>query len=116
MSGTHAGYPASGYGPDNSVSARLMSMETNWAEKRAHPREQVQRPGVVVHGRSGRSVPCTILDVSAGGARLLLSEPDMPDSGLTLIDQQKATLADCKIVWRKGHFVGVSFAVATPRS
>ena len=93
-----------------------MSVSTDWSEKRAHPREEVQRRGVVVHGRSGRSVPCTILDVSVGGARLLLSEPDLPDTGLTLIDQQKATLADCKVVWRKGHFVGVSFQVATPRS
>jgi hypothetical protein len=69
----------------------------------------------VVHGRSGRSVACTIMDVSLGGARLLLAEPDLPDIGLTLIDQQKATLADCKVVWRKGHFVGVSFDVAKPR-
>ena len=93
-----------------------MSTETDWVERRAHPREQVHRPGVVVHGRSGRSVACTILDVSVGGARLLLAEPDLPDKGLTLIDQQKKTLANCKVVWRKGCFVGVSFAVATPRS
>ena len=92
-----------------------MSTETDWTERRAHPREQVQRPGVVVHGRSGRSVACTIMDVSDGGARLLLSESDLPDRGLTLIDQQKKTLADCLVVWRKGHFVGVSFAVARPK-
>ena len=93
-----------------------MSTETDWVDRRSHPREQVQRPGVVVHGRSGRSVPCTIMDVSEGGARLLLTEPDLPDRGLTLIDQQKKTLADCKVVWRKGHFVGVSFQVAEPRT
>ena len=92
-----------------------MSTETDWVDRRAHPREQVQRPGVVVHGRSGKSVACTIMDVSAGGARLLLSEPDMPDRGLTLIDQQMKTLADCKVVWRKGRFVGVSFQVAEPK-
>ena len=92
-----------------------MSVVENWAEKRAHPREQVHRPGVVVHGRSGRSMACTILDVSVGGARVLLAEPELPESGLTLIDQQKGTLADCKVVWRKGHFVGVSFAVAEPK-
>ncbi|HEX8569384.1 MAG TPA: PilZ domain-containing protein [Caulobacteraceae bacterium] len=92
-----------------------MSVGTDWAEKRAHPREQVHRPGVVVHGRSGRSIPCTILDVSLGGARVLLAEPELPEIGLTLIDQQKGTLADCKIVWRKGHFAGVSFDVARPK-
>ena len=93
-----------------------MSVEAEWVEKRAHPREQVQRPGVVVHGRSGKSVPCTIMDVSLGGARLLLTEADLPDAGLTLIDQQMKTLADCKVVWRKGHFVGVSFDVARPKA
>ena len=93
-----------------------MSMQSEWAEKRAHPREQVQRPGVVVHGRTGKSVAVTILDVSAGGARILLSDAELPDRGLTLIDQHNKTLCPCKIVWRKGYFAGVSFAVATPRS
>ena len=92
-----------------------MSVTTDWAEKRAHPRETVHRPGVMVHGRSGKSVAVTILDVSAGGARLLLSDAEVPDAGLTLIDQNKKTLCPCKVVWRKGHFVGVSFAVAEPK-
>ena len=93
-----------------------MAASDYWSEKRAHPRETVHRPGVVVHGRSGRSVLCTIIDVSLGGARLLLSEDGVPEKGLTLIDQQKGTLADCKVVWRKGLFAGVSFAVASPKA
>ena len=78
-------------------------------EQRAHPREEVLRPGVIVHGRSGRSLPCTIIDISAGGARLLLDAPDLPEKGLTLIDQRHHSLADCGVVWRKGNFVGVMF-------
>ena len=92
-----------------------MSLNGDWAEKRAHPREEVHRPGVVVHGRTGKSFAVTILDVSDGGARLLFADPDLPDAGLTLIDQHKKTLCPCKVVWRKGNFLGVSFAVAVPR-
>ena len=42
------------------------------ADQRAHPRQEAMRRGVVVHGRSGRSIPCVIVDVSLGGARLQL--------------------------------------------
>ena len=93
-----------------------MSAEADWVEKRAWLREQVHRPGVVVHGRTGRSVSVTSLDVSEGGARLLLPDQELPDTGLTLIDQHKKTLCPCKVVWRKGRFAGVSFAVAVPRA
>jgi hypothetical protein len=83
-----------------------------FAEKRAHPRQDVLRPGRVVHGRTGRSVPCQIIDLSAGGARLLLQEDGLPDEGLTLIDQQLGSLNDCRVVWRKARLVGVCFVPA----
>ena len=81
-----------------------------WVEQRAHPREDVRRPGVLVDGRSGRSVQCLIIDLSAGGARLRLDAPDIPDDGLTLIDQLHKTLNECGVVWRKDSFVGVKFS------
>ena len=89
-----------------------MSAQSSWVEKRVFPREQVLRPGVVVHGRSGRSVGCKILDLSLGGARLLIEADDLPEQGLTLIDQQAGSLTDCRVVWRKGRFVGVCFVPA----
>ena len=86
--------------------------EQSWVEKRAHPREEVLRPGVIVHGRSGRTVPCRIIDLSLGGARLLIEGDDVPDQGLTLIDQHAGTLNDCQVVWRRAKFAGVRFVPA----
>jgi hypothetical protein len=65
---------------------------------------------VLVDGRSGRSVQCMIIDLSAGGARLRLQDPNIPDQGLTLIDRVHKTLNDCGVVWRKEGFVGVKFS------
>ena len=65
---------------------------------------------MLVDGRSGRSVQCLIIDLSAGGARLRLDAPDFPDDGLTLIDQFHKTLNACGVVWRKESFVGVKFS------
>lgn len=53
---------------------------------------------------------CTILDLSAGGARLQLSDPALAESTLDLAfskDVRKTTR--CRVVWRKGAIVGVEF-------
>ena len=67
------------------------------------------RRGAVVHGPTGRSYTCVIVDVSLGGARLQLIAPDLPESGLALVDAQRGTVHELRIAWRSGPFVGVAF-------
>ena len=67
------------------------------------------RRGVVVHGPSGRSFTCVIVDVSLGGAKLQLIAPDLPDGDLSLVDTQKGTSHELRVAWRKDPFVGVAF-------
>ena len=67
------------------------------------------RRGRVVHGATGATFPCTIIDISLGGARLQLYAPELPDGDLTLIDADRGTLHDLRIAWRNGDFVGVAF-------
>jgi len=53
---------------------------------------------------------CTILDLSAGGARLQLAEAGPIGNHLSLAitrDVRKATR--CRVVWRKASVVGVEF-------
>jgi hypothetical protein len=78
-------------------------------DDRAHPREEVMRRGVVVHGATGASIPCTIIDISLGGARLQLYAPNLPGDELSLIDADKGTMHDLRVAWRNGDFVGVAF-------
>ena len=67
------------------------------------------RRGAVVHGPSGRSYSCVIVDVSVGGARLQMYAPDLPASDLTLVDGKGGTVHELRVAWRAGPFVGVAF-------
>ena len=78
-------------------------------EQRAHPRVEVQRRGVLVHGPSGRGFGCVIVDVSAGGAKLQLSDPSFPSDELTLIDAEAGEIHELRIAWRNDPFLGVAF-------
>ena len=84
----------------------------NHAEGRAHLREEVMRRGVVVHGSTGVSFTCTIVDISLGGARIQLYAPELPESDLTLIDAAMGTVHELRIAWRNGPFVGVEFTAS----
>ena len=83
------------------------------AENRRHPRREVMRRGVVVHGPSGRSFTCVIVDVSLGGARLQLIGDGLPDADLSLVDAQ-GTVHELRIAWRRDPFVGVAFTATAP--
>ena len=86
-----------------------MALPHSGPERRRHPREPAMRRGVVVHGPSGRSFTCVIVDVSLGGAKLQLIAPDLPSGDLSLIDGQKGTVHELRVAWRKDPFVGVAF-------
>lgn len=83
------------------------------AEKRAHPRVEVMRPGTVLHEPSGRAHKCTILDFSLGGARLQLYAPDLPRDGLVLLDAKMGAIHRLRLAWRVGPLIGVSFTTTT---
>lgn len=77
------------------------------AEQRAHPRELVERRGVLVHAPSGRSYRCLIVDVSCGGARLIVEAEDLPRQDLSLLDG--GSVHQLRIAWRDGALLGVAF-------
>jgi hypothetical protein len=73
------------------------------------------RRGVLVHGPTGRSFTCLIVDVSLGGARLQLTAPEpLPEGQLSLIDGANATLHELRVAWRDPPFVGVAFIGTAP--
>lgn len=78
-------------------------------EGRAHPRRSVMRPGAVIHESTRRTVTCTIIDISLGGARLQLFAPDLPKEGLTLLDREAGALHQLRVAWSLGPLMGVAF-------
>jgi hypothetical protein len=57
---------------------------------------------------------CTILDLSAGGARLQLANAGFAETKIDLAfskDVRKTTR--CRVIWRKGSIVGVEFLKQT---
>ena len=91
-----------------------MAPQSPGADGRRHPRTPVMRRGVVVHGPSGRSFSCMIVDVSLGGAKLQLIASGLPNADLSLVDAQNGTVHELRIAWRKDPFVGVAFLETTP--
>ncbi|MFZ0608715.1 MAG: PilZ domain-containing protein [Xanthobacteraceae bacterium] len=53
---------------------------------------------------------CRILDVSASGARLQVTDPGhLPDLFLLLLSRDGALRRQCAVVWRSGRTIGVEF-------
>ena len=81
------------------------------AERRKSPRRTVNQP-VLMMGEGGAMIaPCTMVDVSAGGARLKLDgEVPVPNEfNLMLSKFNAALMRRCLIAWRNEQQMGVRF-------
>ncbi|MGC1776736.1 MAG: PilZ domain-containing protein [Xanthobacteraceae bacterium] len=67
--------------------------------------------GARIAGIDGSALEsCQILDVSAGGARLQVKNPDeLPDQFLLLLSRDGTLRRQCAVVWRLGSAIGVEF-------
>jgi len=73
-----------------------------WRSKRSQSKRQGK---IVVGGRVGHR-PCTVIDASLSGVRILLDDDTMmPNSFILVVDAKRA---DCEIIWRKGRELGAS--------
>jgi hypothetical protein len=84
------------------------------AERRKWPRRTVNQP-VLMMGDGGTMIaPCTMVDVSAGGARLKLdAEIPVPNEfNLMLSKFNAGVMRRCLIAWRDERQLGVRFVNA----
>lgn len=78
--------------------------------KKRDPRRSVQQPGWITLDGGFAARPCSVLDLSTTGARLLIEEPQAVPSKLRLAFTRDArTGRDCAVVWRRGKTLGVRF-------
>ena len=78
-------------------------------DKRQHQRELTMKTARIVVGRFEPSVDCAILNMSDGGACVLVASPaDVPDAFELTTDPEGRSHA-CTVVWKSGNKIGVAF-------
>lgn len=78
-------------------------------EQRKHERQLTLKTGNIHVAPAGHERDCAIVDISEGGACVLVeNEVDIPDAFDLTFHHDGLTRA-CKVVWRNGHKIGVSF-------
>ncbi len=81
------------------------------AEKRKARRRQVYQPALMVHDDGSVIGKCTMLDVSAGGARLVLVAEINPPPEFTILlsRYRRAPKRRCVLAWKRGAQLGIRF-------
>ncbi len=78
-------------------------------EKRKDPRRRVLKEGKIVFADGMRVFDCTIRDLSASGARLLIANTTgLPDT-FQLYERSSGLLYPASIAWRQPNSIGVQF-------
>jgi hypothetical protein len=86
-------------------------------DRRASSRRQVNMPARWSTGEQGPLHDCMVLDISAGGARLMVDAPlELPEHFTIELTSRKKARRRCRVVWRAGHLIGIMFAGAPPRT
>lgn len=77
------------------------------ADQRRHERTAMFGAALIMVG--DEPLPCVILDVSAGGAALRLTEPDQQCPTLFTLEPLEGAPRRCEVRWRRGDTLGVEF-------
>jgi hypothetical protein len=83
-------------------------------ERRQSPRRRVLKGGVVAFNDRYVTLPCTVRDISDGGARLRIEGSITAPDTFELIIEIDGLEAACEVVSRRGNEVSVRF-VSPPR-
>ena len=79
------------------------------AERRQHRRYTINRVAKFQTETGALPRDCMISDISAQGARLFVDGVEMPDQFMLLISGDSGSRRECRVVWRLGGEVGVTF-------
>jgi hypothetical protein len=78
-------------------------------EARSHPRELTLQTGRIQRGAQHQDIVCAVLNISNGGACILVPErAEVPQQFRLVIDYGGSHA--CEIVWRSGNRIGVTTA------
>ena len=93
----------------------VVGISYNHPELRKKRRRQFHYKATVLVDEKGTRLPCSLTDVSEGGARILLeSDCDLPERFVLLLTESGEAWRRCRVIWRRGKTVGVAFPDANP--
>jgi len=73
----------------------------------------VSHPAQILNPDGSKLLPCTVVDVSATGAKLMLQElAELPQEFLVLFSNNATVSRQCKVSWQSGTKIGVRFIIA----
>jgi hypothetical protein len=78
-------------------------------ERRRHRRYTINRIAKFQTDSGALPRDCMITDISKQGARLFADGVDVPDQFHLLISGDRHSRRECKVVWRLGGEIGVTF-------
>ena len=76
---------------------------------RRQERRRHVRIASILTGDDPTVIPCVILDISNGGARLHVHAPDEVPDRFRLLQIASNEERDCEVVWRRDNEMGVRF-------
>ncbi len=78
--------------------------------KKRAVRKSLQQPGWISFEGGFAARPCVVHDMSAGGAKITIEDPNSLPGKLRLaLSRDTRTGRSCEVVWRRGKSVGVKF-------
>ena len=81
-------------------------------DKRKTRRSQVNQYGRILCSNGSMPCFCTMLDVSATGAKLRLNDcVELPELFTLLLSRDGRVRRHCKLEWQRGDHVGVAFTI-----
>ena len=84
------------------------------AERRKHRRHTINRIAKFFNDSGALPRDCMISDLSDRGARLFAEGVEVPDQFNLLISGDTGHRRECRVVWRLGGEIGVSFTDPVP--
>ena len=81
-------------------------------ENRKSRRRFVAQPAIILNGDGTILGSCTMLDVSASGAKLQLKPPtEVPGDFILILSKNGQVRRRCKVAWQSEAAIGVRFDV-----
>lgn len=85
----------------------------NGKNRREWPRYTAEKVFALAASIDGKVLPCTVADVSLGGARLIfdneLPDQSAPGDSLVELSHPDSESVHCATVWRGGREIGIEF-------
>ena len=83
------------------------------SNERRRSLRQTMRLEAMIFDIDGSMVgPCTMMNVSVSGAKLILRAPtEVPDSFLLVLSRKGGVRRQCEVIWRSDASIGIRFVV-----